>query len=184
MTSTAPPHAQLVPRPGGCNNTAGGPTVLANALRTRRARSTTSSAAVACILGAMVVVVAGCREPAQPSSAPGQAAADREQWSAAVCADGSVSTISDGQIRFPNVDNYASCMSRLPGSGGGVVPILIGEWGNEPTMRQDLAHYKTIRYTASIQHDNKMIVVASIGDTGTATLEPLTDFGFNIAPLH
>ncbi|WP_301123584.1 hypothetical protein [Mycolicibacterium fortuitum] len=181
MTSTAPPHTQPVPRPGGGNNTAGGAAVLANALRT--ARSTTSSAAVACILGAMVVV-AGCREPAQPSPAPGQAAADREQWSAAVCADGSVSTISDGQIRFPNVDNHASCMSRLPGSGGGVVPILIGEWDNEPTMRQDLAHYKTIRYTASIQHDNKLIVVASIGDTGTATLEPLTDFGFNIAPLH
>lgn len=178
MTSTAPPHTQPVPRPAGCNYTAG-----SNALRTRRAPSTTSSAAMACILGAMVLA-AGCRGPAQPSAAPGQAAADREQWSAAVCADGSVSTISNGQIRFPNVDNYASCMSRLPGSGGGAVPILIGEWDNEPTMRQDLAHYKTIRYTASIQQDNKVIVVASIGDAGTATLEPLTEFGFNIGPLH
>lgn len=75
-------------------------------------------------------------------------------------------------------------MSRVPGSGGGVVPILIGEWEDEPTMRQELAHYKTIRSFASAKLADVVIVFAPIGDMGTATLEPLTEFGFSIAPLQ
>jgi hypothetical protein len=119
-----------------------------------------------------------------PSSVAGHVSGDREAWSAAVCADGSVSKISDGKIRFPNVENYASCMSRVPGSGGGVVPILTGEWENQPTMRRDLAISKMIHYSAWTELADIVIVFASIGDTGTVTLEPLTEFGFSIAPLQ
>ncbi|MFO7165857.1 MAG: hypothetical protein DIU75_021290 [Mycolicibacterium hassiacum] len=75
-------------------------------------------------------------------------------------------------------------MSRVPGSGGGVVPILIGEWEDESTMRRDLAISKMIRYSAWTERADIVIAFASIGDTGTATLEPLTQFGFSIAPLQ
>jgi hypothetical protein len=117
------------------------------------------------------------------ASAAGQVSGDREEWSAAVCTDGTVSTISDGKAGFPNVENYASCMSRVPGSGGGVVPILIGEWNDKLTMHQDLMHYKAIRSFASAERADTVIVFAPIGDTGPAPLEPLTEFGFSIAPL-
>lgn len=75
-------------------------------------------------------------------------------------------------------------MSRVPGSGGGVVPILIGEWENGTTMRQELVHYKTIHTFAAAERADTVIVFAPIGDSGTATVEPLTDFGFSIAALQ
>lgn len=160
----------------------------ANAQRARRVRTVTLVVGAIPVSVVAVAAVAGWINlervtGGHPASAAGQVSGDREEWSAAVCADGSVSNISDGKIRFPNVENYASCMSRVPGSGGGAIPLLIGEWENEPTMRQDLAHYKTIRAFASADLADTVIVFAPIGDSGTITVEPLTDFGFSVAPL-
>lgn len=119
-----------------------------------------------------------------PAALNGQVSGDRADWERAVCADGSVSRLSDGRIRYPNVADYASCMSRVPGSGGGVVPIVIGEWENASTMRRDLARSKPIQRAASAQLGDHVVAFAPIGDTGTAPLEPLVRFGFSVAPLR
>ncbi|MBU8820403.1 hypothetical protein KL864_31495 [Mycolicibacterium goodii] len=120
----------------------------------------------------------------QPAHMTAPIAEDREAWSAAVCTNGSVSKLSSGQIRFPNVENFASCMSKISGAGGGVVPIIIGEWPDEPTMRQDLAHYRMIHYVASAELGDAVIVFAPSGDNSPTTIEPLQQFGFRIEPLH
>lgn len=174
--------------PGGYNH-ASVPNMPLKASRARRARTVTLVVASALVSIFAVAAVAGCVDldritGGHPASGTGKVSGDREEWSAAVCADGSVSTLSDGKIRFPNVENYASCMSRVPGAGGGAIPLLIGEWENKQTMRQDLAHYTTIHTFASAQHADLVIVFAPIGDSGTATVEPLADFGFSIAPLQ
>ncbi|WP_142386927.1 hypothetical protein [Mycobacterium hubeiense] len=143
----------------------------------------------AILVSTVTATVMGCTGPGrvisgQPAAATDQMSADRDVWSAAVCEDGTVSTLSTGQIRFPHVENFASCMSAVPGSGGGVVPIIIGEWPDMSTMRQDLDHYTMIRYSAWAELDDGVIVFASLGDSGTTTIEPLTQFGFRIEPLH
>lgn len=188
-----PPLSPSDPKPGhtpdGYNRSAAViPSSPAKASPVRRVRTVTLVIGAVLVSAAAVAAVAGWINldrvtGGHPASAVGQVSGDREEWSAAVCADGTVSTISDGKIRFPNVENYASCMSQLPGAGGGAIPLLIGEWEDEPTMRQDLAHYKTIRSFASAKLADAVIVFAPIGDSGTATVEPLTDFGFSIAPL-
>lgn len=188
-----PPLPPSDPKPGqtpdGDNRSAAVSTAPAKASPARRVRTVTLVVGAVLVSAVAVTAVAGWINldrvtGGHPASAAGQVSGDREEWSAAVCADGSVSTISDGKIRFPNVENYASCMSRVPGSGGGAIPLLIGEWENEPTMRQDLAHYKAIRAFASAERANTVIVFAPIGDSGTATVEPLADFGFSITPLQ
>ncbi|OBB10291.1 hypothetical protein A5761_28280 [Mycolicibacterium setense] len=75
-------------------------------------------------------------------------------------------------------------MSRVPGSGGGVVPIEIGEWESVSMMRRDLAHSKTVHRAASAQLADHVVAFAPIGDTGTAPLEPLVEFGFSITALR
>lgn len=126
-----PPRPQsergLGPTPDGHNLSTAVPGAVARASSARRARRMTL--VVCAILVSIVAVVAlmgwaGLEKitGGRPVSAADQVSGDRDEWSAAVCADGSVSRISDGRIRFPNVENYASCMSRVPGSGGGVVP--------------------------------------------------------------
>ncbi|QZH61416.1 hypothetical protein K1X22_06645 [Mycolicibacterium farcinogenes] len=191
MTYPSPPQSdpELGQTPGGYNLSAAVPHTAANALRARRTRT------MALVMGPILVAVLAVAAVVgwvgleritggHPVSAADQVSGDRDEWSAAVCADGSVSRISDGKIRFPNVENYASCMSRVPGSGGGVVPILIGEWEDESTMRRDLAISKMIRHSAWMELGDIVIAFASIGDTGTTTLEPLTQFGFSIVPLQ
>lgn len=189
---TYPPHPQSDPAsgqtPDGSSRSATVGSVPAKASRARRVRTVTLVVGAVLVSVVSVAAVVGWIDlkrvtGGHAASAAGQVSGDREAWSAAVCADGSVSTISDGKAGFPNVENYASCMSQLPGSGGGAIPLLIGEWENEPTMRQDLVHYKAIRALASAKLANAVIVFAPIGDTGTATIEPLTHFGFSIAPL-
>ena len=167
MTYPSPPQSDpgSGQTPGGCNLSTAVPRAAAKASRARRAR--TMALVVGAILVSTVAVAAvvgwvGLERitGGHPVSAADQVSGDRDEWSAAVCADGSVSRISDGKIRFPNVENYASCMSRVPGSGGGVVPILIGEWEDESTMRRDLAISKMIRYSAWTERADIVIAFA------------------------
>lgn len=173
----------------GYNYSAAIPRVPANASRARRLRT------VPLVVGAILVSVVAVAAVTgwidlekvtggHAASAVGQVSGDRDAWSAAVCAEGSVSRISDGRIIYPNVDNYASCMSRVPGSGGGVVPIQIGEWESVSTMRRDLARSKTVHCAASAQLGDHVIAFAPIGDIGTVPLEPLVQFGFSITALR
>ncbi|MGV0737542.1 hypothetical protein ABQF35_11050 [Mycobacterium syngnathidarum] len=186
------PPPQSDPGPGqtpdGYSHGAAIPRAPAKASHARRVRTVTLVVGAILVSVVAVAAVTGWVDlerltGGHPASAAGQLTGDRNEWSAAVCADGTVSTISDGKIGFPNVQNYASCMSRVPGSGGGVVPILIGEWNDKLTMRQDLMHYKAIRSFASGERGDAVIVFAPIGDTGTAPLGPLAEFGFGTAPL-
>jgi hypothetical protein len=136
---------------------------------------------------AAIVVVTdpfGNRGPERAGGASvGQVTGGRDDWTAAVCQDGSLSQPSSANFRFPGVTSTAYCAAKQPSTASRSVSLLVAEWPTGVAVGEALARNPSIHCFAAAPAGEGTMVFAPISSTDQSVLAPLAQFGFTIVAL-
>lgn len=134
---------------------------------------------LAVVLGVVAALVAGAFQRDGSAGDPvATVSGDREQWTAAVCADDSDLATSSNFL-YPDATDIAYCATK-PAEGAEPQPVVIGEWPRDGNLEADIARLETVQWFATVTVGDRLTVFILLDSPDRSLLEPLTSFGFTI----
>ena len=103
---------------------------------------------------------------------------DRDQWTAAVCADDSDLATSSNFL-YPDAKNIAYCATKTSADAESQ-PVVIGEWPRDADLEADIARLETVKWFATATVGDHMTVFILLDSSDRTLLEPLSPFGFTV----
>jgi hypothetical protein len=128
------------------------------------------------VLIVVAIVASGSHNSGSPGAGSvrsGGVSGSRDDWLQAVCRQGTF--FDGGTTSFRNATGTGSCMPAERSAQR----IWIGQWDSAYLMRNDMIPGHAIRFYAWGQQDT-LFTAFAVHDVNTASLEPLTQFGFTI----
>ncbi|ULP39940.1 hypothetical protein MJO55_28920 (plasmid) [Mycolicibacterium rufum] len=142
------------------------------------------------VVAATVAVVAVSAERGRSDSVTAGGASerrlsgDRDDWTAAVCREGSMTTPSRATFRFPTATAIACCASSKTPAGSPPESIMMGRWPADVAVGKELSKIPAFSQFAAGPADGDAVVCAPTASVDRALLRPLMAFGFTIVFLH
>ncbi|MEH3138787.1 MAG: hypothetical protein PGN37_01145 [Mycobacterium kyogaense] len=118
-----------------------------------------------------------------PGTAERQVSGDRDDWTASVCQEGSVTAPSSANFRFPNATTVAYCSAKAVSPGSVPTSIMIAQWPASVAVGEELSKFPEFRQFAAGPGGGEAVVFAPVTSADRSLLEPLTAFGFTIVSL-